>query len=52
MKFQRIKGTVDILPPESERWQAFEQVVRRVMAEFNYREVRPPIFEQTEPTFR
>jgi histidyl-tRNA synthetase len=48
MKFQRIKGTVDILPPESERWQAFEQVVRRVMAEFNYREVRPPIFEQTE----
>ncbi|MFH2055865.1 MAG: histidine--tRNA ligase [bacterium] len=48
MKFQRIKGTVDILPPETEKWQYLEQVVRRVMARFNYREIRVPIFEQTE----
>lgn len=48
MKFQRIKGTVDILPPETEKWQHLEQVVRRVMAQFNYREIRVPIFEQTD----
>jgi histidyl-tRNA synthetase len=48
MEYQRIKGTADVLPPESSRWTQLEQVVRRVMARYNYREIRVPIFEQTE----
>ncbi len=48
MKYQRIKGTVDILPSESGRWIYLEEVIRNVMARFNYREIRVPIFEATE----
>lgn len=48
MKYQRIKGTVDILPTEVDKWVWLESIVRRVMARFNYREIRPPIFEQTD----
>jgi histidyl-tRNA synthetase len=48
MKYQRIKGTADILPPESERWAYLERVVREVMQRYNYQEIRVPIFEMTE----
>ncbi len=48
MKYQRIKGTFDILPPESDKWVHLESIVRRVMQRFNYKEIRPPIFEMTE----
>jgi histidyl-tRNA synthetase len=47
VKFRTIKGTKDILPGDSAAWQRVEAAVRRVMAEFNYREIRTPIFEQT-----
>ncbi len=42
-----IKGMNDILPPESARWEWLEAVVRRVMAEHAYRNVRLPIMEHT-----
>lgn len=48
MKYQRIKGTVDILPTESGKWIYLEEVIRNVMARFNYKEIRVPIFEMTE----
>lgn len=48
MKYQRIKGTFDILPDESPRWIHLEKVVREVMRRFNYSEIRPPLFEMTE----
>lgn len=47
MKFKSIKGTRDILPEESYRWQALEQKVRSVMHLFNYKEIRTPAFEET-----
>jgi histidyl-tRNA synthetase len=47
VKFRSIKGTKDILPAESAAWQSVEGVVRTVMADFNYREIRTPVFEQT-----
>ena len=47
MKFRTIKGTKDILPDEIAGWQHVESVVRRVMHDFNYREIRTPAFEQT-----
>ncbi|MCI0706381.1 MAG: histidine--tRNA ligase [Ignavibacteriae bacterium] len=47
MKFKSIKGTKDILPGEVEAWQHVERVVHRVMRDFNYREIRTPVFETT-----
>jgi histidyl-tRNA synthetase len=47
LKFRSIKGTRDILPGEVESWQRTEEVIRRVLSAFNYREIRTPIFEQT-----
>lgn len=47
MKFKSIKGTRDILPGEVEVWQHVERTVHRVMKDFNYREIRTPVFENT-----
>lgn len=47
MKFQSIKGTKDILPPESRLWQGVEKSIEDVMQTFNYREIRTPAFEET-----
>ena len=42
-----MKGTKDILPEETATWQYVESVIRRVMHNFNYQEIRTPAFEQT-----
>ncbi|MGB2867493.1 MAG: histidine--tRNA ligase [Bacteroidota bacterium] len=47
MKYRAIKGTKDILPGEVSGWQAVEDVIRHVLSDFNFREIRTPIFEQT-----
>jgi histidyl-tRNA synthetase len=47
VKFKSIKGTRDILPGESHRWQLVEESIRSVMQLFNYREIRTPLFEET-----
>ena len=47
VKFRSIKGTKDILPGETASWQEVESVIRRVMENFNYQEIRTPAFEQT-----
>jgi histidyl-tRNA synthetase len=47
-QFRAIKGTRDILPPESSLWNWFEQTAREVFESYNFREIRLPIFEQTE----
>src|SRR6266851_3678810 len=44
-KFQAIKGTRDILPPETELWTRAEQAAREVFSTFGYGEIRPPIIE-------
>jgi len=43
-----IKGTKDLLPLESSRWQHVEQVVRGVFHRYNYKEIRTPMFELTQ----
>jgi histidyl-tRNA synthetase len=48
MRFQKIKGTRDILPEEAGRWQAVEALLQQVMARFGFSEIRTPIFEETE----
>jgi histidyl-tRNA synthetase len=47
-KFQAIRGTRDILPPETALWNRVEQTAHEVFATFGYGEIRPPIFESTE----
>ena len=47
-KFQAIKGTRDLLPPETELWNRVEQSAREVFATFGFGEIRSPIFELTD----
>jgi histidyl-tRNA synthetase len=42
-----VKGMNDILPPESARWEWFEETVRRVMVRYGYQALRTPIVEPT-----
>ena len=44
---QAVKGMNDILPPESARWEWFEDTVRALMARYGYANVRTPIVEPT-----
>ncbi|MDE2453526.1 MAG: histidine--tRNA ligase [Burkholderiales bacterium] len=42
-----VKGMNDILPPESARWEWFEDKVRSLMARYGYANIRTPIVEPT-----
>src|SRR6476660_10192874 len=42
-----VKGMNDILPPESARWEWFEERIRALMARYAYANVRTPIVEPT-----
>jgi histidyl-tRNA synthetase len=44
---QAVKGMNDILPPESARWEWFEDKVRALMRRYGYANVRTPIVEPT-----
>ena len=41
-------GMVDILPDESPKWRALENIIHEEAANFNFEEIRTPIMEQTE----
>jgi histidyl-tRNA synthetase len=43
-----VKGTHDILPDEVFAWHRVEAAAREVFARYGYREIRTPIFEETE----
>ena len=45
---QSIKGTKDILPDQSHRWQALKDIIRSTMDHYGYDEIRTPVFERTE----
>ena len=38
----------DVLPDESYQWQAFEHIIRDLMAVYGYREIRMPVVESTD----
>lgn len=48
MKIQIPRGTVDIMPGESEKWQYVEHVAQEIFKRARYSEIRTPIFEHTE----
>lgn len=43
-----VTGTKDILPIEIPRWNYLEEIVKQTFSQFNYREIRTPIFELTQ----
>lgn len=45
---QKPKGTKDLLPAESYRWQEAEKKVKEVLESYNFKEIRVPVFEYTE----
>jgi histidyl-tRNA synthetase len=43
-----VRGTRDLLPPETELWNRVEATARRVFARYNFGEIRTPLFEDTQ----
>jgi len=43
-----VRGTRDLLPPETALWNFVESAVRDVFRAYNFQEIRTPIFETTE----
>ncbi|NGX49106.1 MAG: Histidine--tRNA ligase [Candidatus Anoxychlamydiales bacterium] len=54
MKYQIPKGLFDILPNAKEnfkevsRWQYLESIIKKLAIDYNFEEIRVPIFERTE----
>lgn len=45
---KKIKGTEDVLPKQSYRWQFVENIMREEAGKFGFKEIRTPVFEHTE----
>src|SRR5436305_2447174 len=43
-----IRGTRDLLPPDTELWNRVDATAREVFRVYNFHEIRTPIFESTE----
>ena len=43
-----IKGTRDILPPETTLWERVESIAREIFELYSFSEIRTPVFEATE----
>lgn len=43
-----ITGTKDILPEDIQKWVYLENLVHSIMSNYNYKEIRTPIFEETK----
>ena len=44
-QFQAIRGTRDLLPPDTALWNRVEQTAHEVFTTYGYGEIRPPIIE-------
>ena len=43
-----VRGTRDLLPPDTDLWNFVEARVREVFRNYNFHEIRTPVFESTE----
>lgn len=48
MKYQRPKGTADILPDEAVAWSYIETTAKKLFDNYRFHEIRTPIFENFE----
>ena len=46
-KYQKIKGTFDILPPDTRLWKEIENILHNISQQFSYEEIRTPSVEST-----
>jgi len=47
-RYKAPRGTQDVLPQDSWRWQRVEAAFREVCRRYAYQEIRTPLFEETE----
>jgi histidyl-tRNA synthetase len=47
MKFNSVRGTKDICPPEIELWQYLEKTAVELLQDYGFNEIRTPIFEES-----
>lgn len=47
MPINKPKGTYDVLPEDSLKWQYLENIIKDVCKEYNFKEIRTPIFEES-----
>ncbi len=47
-KYQKIKGTFDILPPDTQVWQHIESTVHSICQQFSFEEIRTPTIESVD----
>ena len=45
---QALRGTKDILPTDIGYWQHLEATARQILGQASFKEIRTPIFEQTD----
>lgn len=45
---QKPKGTKDLLPEDSYKWQFVERKIAKVLENYGFKEIRVPVFEYTE----
>ena len=48
MAINRPRGTMDLLPERTAKWQAIEALLRSMCRSYGFSEIRTPIFEETE----
>ncbi|API90640.1 histidine--tRNA ligase 2 [Virgibacillus pantothenticus] len=48
MSYKAPRGTADVLPGDSRKWQWVEETIKQVCRRFHYEEIRTPLFEHTE----
>ncbi len=48
MKIRAVRGTRDILPDDVAAWQTLERAAHGLLGRYGYREIRTPVFEETE----
>ena len=46
-RYRSVKGTRDLLPPESDRWAEAERIARDSFRSWGYGEIRTPVLEET-----
>jgi len=47
-QIKAVRGTRDLLPPDTALWNFAEATVREVFRTYNFHEIRTPIFEETQ----
>ena len=45
------RGTKDIMPSDVNAWRYLEATVRKICAQYGYKEIRTPVFEHTTQGF-